>query len=97
MSDKESKEKRKRLANRCPVCRKGHTGECLRGTDRCFACGKKGHQRKQCNASMESCSQAEEMKREIPCKKCGQRHREDYEGREERNVFYVCKFFFCIP
>ena len=88
MSTRESKGKRKRLANRCPVYGKGHSGECI-GKDRCFACGEKGHYRKQCNAFKESCSQTKVTKREVPCKKCGRRHREDYEGRED--VCYMCE------
>jgi len=38
---------------------------------------------------MDFFSPAEEMKREIPCEKCGERHREDFERRED--VCFVCE------
>ncbi|XP_069154540.1 uncharacterized protein [Solanum lycopersicum] len=33
---------------RCPTCGKQHGGKCLAGTDGCFACGHKGHKRRDC-------------------------------------------------
>ena len=87
MSTKESKGKQKRMAHSCPVCGKGHAGECI-GKDRCFACGEEGHYRKQCPALNESGSQTKEIKRQAPYKKCERKHRKDY--KERIDVCYKC-------
>lgn len=85
----------KKQKTRCPKCGKSHVGKFLKGMGKCYTYGLEGHNRIHYHVFIYFCQQHKgiiESSRfraeELPCSKCGCRHKGDKEGRED--IFYMC-------
>lgn len=80
--------------SKCANCGKCHTGQCLKGTNKCYTCGREGHTRKGCLVFVEFVQQQAKTapqssgtrRLNLPCPNCGRYHREDRE-----DVCYKCE------